>query len=184
MEQFQLTPFVRTNLHILFVGLNPAVGSSRNKHYFSVNQAFWNQLYDADLIISRVDKSNADTLIFGNTTNNHKAWEYGITDLIPTLAESDSGKVVVIQENCKALANLIREYSPKTVILLHSKVCRHFLKFLGHSVPASNSGLLGKLIPNCQTQFFDIAFPHGNPITSERKIENYRKVRSYLEASI
>lgn len=184
MEQSQLIPFVRTNLHILFVGLNPAVGSSRNKHYFSVNQAFWNQLYGAGLITSRVDKSNADALIFGDNTRNYDAWKYGITDLIPAIAKSDSGKVVATQENCKALANLIREHTPKTVVLLHSKVCKHFLKFLGHPVSASNSGSLGKLIPNCPTQFFDIAFPHGNSVTSESKVQNYKRVKEYLEASM
>lgn len=42
---------------ILFVGLNPAKGSSDNLHYFSINQAFWNRLYDAGLIIARVDNS-------------------------------------------------------------------------------------------------------------------------------
>lgn len=60
MEKSKLVPFVRENLDILFVGLNPAKGSSYNCHYFSVNQAFWNQLYDAGLITARIDKASAD----------------------------------------------------------------------------------------------------------------------------
>jgi hypothetical protein len=71
MEQSSLVPFVRKNLDILFVGLNPAEGSSRNGHYFSVNQAFWNQLYEAGLITKFADKLNADNLIFGSNKYNY-----------------------------------------------------------------------------------------------------------------
>jgi len=47
-----LVPFIRDNLDILFIGLNPAKGSSENRHYFSVKPAFWNQLYDAGFYVS------------------------------------------------------------------------------------------------------------------------------------
>ena len=77
MEKSNLIPFVRNNLDILFVGLNPAVGSSRNRRYFSANQAIWNQLYDSGLITSRVDKSIADELVFGQKDINFQGWSYG-----------------------------------------------------------------------------------------------------------
>lgn len=66
MEKSRLVPFVRYGLDILFVGLNPANGSDDHGHYFSVNQAFWNQLYKAGLITENVDKLCADDEIFGN----------------------------------------------------------------------------------------------------------------------
>lgn len=182
MEQSSLVPFVRKNLDILFVGLNPAEGSSRNGHYFSVNQAFWNQLYEAGLITKFADKLNADNLIFGSNKYNYRHWEFGITDLVTTVAESDSGRVNPPHQNCKELRNLIQENLPRTAILLHGKVRNYFLRFLGHPVQTANSGQLGKLIPHCSTLFFDIAFPHGNAIDSQSKVAQYKKVKQYLEA--
>lgn len=182
MEVSSLNPFVRSNLYILFVGLNPAKGSSHNKHYFSVNQVFWNQLHDAQLVTHRVNKSDADTLIFGSKEYNHKRWEYGITDLVTTIAESDSRKVKPSPKDCEILAHLIQEKTPKVVIIMHFKVCKHFLKFLNYSVSPANSGLLGQLLPNCSTQFFSVAFPHGNAISHKSKVENYVRVREHLEA--
>jgi hypothetical protein len=180
MEQSNLVPFIRPGLDILFVGLNPARGSSRNRHYFSVNQAFWNQLYDSGLITSQVDKSNADTIIFGDTRLNFQGWSYGITDLVTELAESDSGQIKPSQKRCRNLKLSISTTSPKVAILLHGKVLKYFLPYLGYSVPASNLGRLGRLIPNCRTMFFNIAFPHGNAITSEVKVQQYKKVKQYL----
>lgn len=129
MEQSTLVPFVRKNLDILFVGLNPAKGSSRNRHYFSVNQAFWNQLYDAGLITTRVDKANADEIIFGSTNKNFQNWAYGVTDLVTNLAESNSSKIKPTHQNCEKLRDTIYNFAPKTVILLHGKVLDKFLSF-------------------------------------------------------
>jgi len=182
MEPSNLIPFVRENLEILFVGLNPARGSSRNRHYFSVNQAFWNQLYDSGLILSPVDKSKADQSIFGSTKNNFHSWSYGITDLVTAIAESDSRQIKPGREDCRNLACLIQRLSPKAAILLHGKVLKNFLAFVGQPVPRSNSGRLGRLIAGCPTEFFNIAFPHGNAMPSSDKVAQYREVKRYLEA--
>lgn len=182
MEQSTLIPFVRTNLHILFVGLNPAKGSSRNRHYLSVNQAFWDQLYDSGLITCPIDKAEADEVVFGGTSINFRGWGYGITDLVPQVAESDSTNVKSTAANCECLKDIIFEKKPKTVILLHGKTRKHFLRFLGCPVPRANSGQLGKLIPHCPTMFYNIAFPHGNNWTSADKVFQYRNVRKYLRA--
>lgn len=180
MEESTLVPFVRENLDILFVGLNPAKGSSRNRHYFSVDRSFWNQLYSAGLITTYVDMSNADDIIFGSTIKNYRGWSYGITDLVTNIAESNSKKIKPTRQDCQILRDTIYEYSPKTAILLHSKVLKKFLRFLGCSVPASNSGELGKIVLNCETMFFNIAFPHGNNIPSDKKVVQYEKVKQYL----
>ena len=181
MEQLNLIPFVRENLDILFVGLNPARGSSRNRHYFSVNQAFWNQLCDSGLILSPVDKSNADGIIFGSTRKNFHGWSYGITDLVTAIAESDSRQIKPGREDCRNLYGLIQRLPPKVAVLLHGKVLKNFLPFVGQPVPRSNSGWLGKLIVNCPTGFFNIAFPHGNAMPSSDKVAQYRNVKHYLE---
>jgi hypothetical protein len=180
MEKSYLVPFVRENLDILFIGINPAKGSSRNRHYFSVNQALWNQLYDSGLITCRVDKSNADEIVFGRTDKNFQGWSYGVTDLITTIAESNSGKIKPTQKDCEALHSLIKRFSPKVAILLHGKVLENFLAFLGHTIPRTNSGKLGMLMKDCSTMFFNIAFPHGNAISSEDKIAQYQAVKRYL----
>lgn len=180
MEKSNLTPFIRMNLDILFVGLNPAKGSSQNRHYFSVNQAFWNQLFHSGLIVKNIDKSIADTFVFGGTEINYNNWNFGITDLIPEFAESNSKKIKPTEKDCDRLKNDILKYKPKSVVLLHRTVLKKFNEYLGHEVPMANSGNVGKLIQEVDTIFFNIAFPHGNTILSEDKINNYKQLKKYL----
>lgn len=180
MEKSNLVPFIRMNLDILFVGLNPATGSSQNKHYFSVNQALWNQLYTSGLLIQNIDKSIADNIVFGETKVNYDGWSYGITDLVHNIAESDSRKIKPTSSDCERLRLDILKYKPKTVVLLHGTVLKKFIKYLGHEVPKSNSGNLGKLIQGTDTIFFNIAFPHGNAITDHDKVNNYKQLKKYL----
>ena len=181
MEKSNLTPFLRKNLEILFVGLNPAKGSNKNKHYFSVNQAFWNQLFESGLITRYIDKSIADDIIFGTNKFNYRNWNFGITDLITEIAESNSTKIKPKHSDLIRLENVIKEYKPKTVVLLHGKVLNKFVCYLGYDVPESNTGKLGKLIKTCNAIFFNIAFPHGNSITNEKKIKNYLELKEYIK---
>jgi G:T/U-mismatch repair DNA glycosylase len=181
MEKSSLIPFLRKDLDILFVGLNPATGSSRNKHYFSVNQAFWNQLLKSGLITEYLDKSIADSIIFGSTKLNYKKWNYGITDLVTEIAESDSSKIKPKEADSVRLEKLIKELRPKTVVILHRKVLTKFSKYLGQIPPKSNTGKLGKIIKSSDTTFFNIAFPHGNSITSEEKNKRYIELKDYLK---
>lgn len=181
MNKSTLIPFIRENLDILFVGLNPAKGSSENGHYFSVNQSFWNQLLDSGLITKNIDKSIADDIVFGSTIFNYENWDYGMTDLMTEFAESDSKKIKPTIEDCKRLKETIKELKPSTVVILHSKVLREFLKYLEIKPIASNTGKVGRLIKNCDTTFFNIAFPHGNAITNESKIERYIELKEFLE---
>lgn len=180
MQQSSLKPFLRNNLDILFVGLNPAKGSSDNGHYFSVNQAFWNQLYDSGLIIKRVDKMIADELIFSNNEYNFKNLNYGITDLVTEFAESDSTKIKPTLNDVKKIIEVIIRYQPKTVVILHGKVLSFLFKYLRKHKPSFNQGYLGKLIDNSDTLFYAIAFPHGNNISSNEKILNYEKLKEKL----
>lgn len=182
MQESKLIPFLRKNLDILFVGLNPAKGSSENGHYFSVNQAFWNQLYKSGLITKHTDKSNADNLIFGSNKYNYKNCNFGITDLLTEIAESNSTKINPQKDDLIRLENVIKEFKPKIVILLHGKVLKNFIRYLGYVVSESNTGKLGKLIKNCNTTFYNIAFPHGNAITSEAKIEKYNELKEFLNS--
>ena len=180
MEKSNLIPFVRKNLEILFVGLNPAKGSSRNRHYFSVNQAFWNQLFESGLILEYVDKSVADEMVFGSNKVNFENWNYGITDLVIEVAESNSASIKPTEKDCLRLKNTIITFTPKTVVLLHGKVLNEFVRYLGYIAPNSNSGEMGQLIKSIDTIFFNIAFPHGNAISSNEKVAKYIELKEFI----
>lgn len=174
-----INPFIRQNLDILFVGLNPANTSSEKGHYFSTNPAFWNQLYEAGLITMPVNMDVADDRVFGSSEINYNKWEYGVTDLINYLVESDSSKVKPTMEHCKNLEQSIIRYKPKVVVLLHSKVVKSFVKkHIGRD--NVQYGNLGKLIDGCDTIFYNVPFPHGNSITSEVKIRLYKEIKETI----
>lgn len=180
MKKSKLIPFLRPNLDILFIGLNPAKGSNDNGHYFSVNQAFWNQLHDAALITQSIDKAVADDIIFGNNKLNINSWQFGLTDLVTHIAESNSKKIKPTNEDCIKLKDDIFKYKPKIAVMLHKKVLKYFLRHLNKPTPISNTGALGQLIENCRTEFFNIAFPHGNSIASIDKVKRYQELKMEL----
>lgn len=181
MEKATLKPFVRENLDILFVGLNPAVVSNQKGHYFSVKQSLWNQLYRSGLILQEVNKDIADELIFGSTELNVEHLNFGITDLVTDIADSNSGKVKPTIADCKKLEQTIRKYNPRITIILHNKVLKKFIfGYLGVKECPSNSGKMGELLENCETTFYNIAFPHGNAIQDEEKIARYREVKELI----
>ncbi len=182
METSKLIPFVRNNLEILFIGLNPAKGSNENGHYFSVKQSFWSQLYRSGLITEEIDKLTADEIVFGSTMVNFINWNYGITDLITGMAESDSRKINPTKEDCYRLEHQIRKFQPTSAVILHNKVLNKLLKYLSLTPPEANSGNLGAIIPGIKTAFFNIAFPHGNTITDSSKIDRYIELKRHILA--
>lgn len=106
------------------------------------------------------------------------------TDLIPEVAVSDSRKISPTSIHCQKLKDSIIKYNPKTVVLLHTKVLKSFLNYLGHITSKSNSGKVGKLIDGTEACFFNIAFPHGNSISSYEKVQRYRELKEYLIKSL
>lgn len=175
-----LYPFLRKDLDVLFVGLNPANTSSRKGHYFSTKPAFWNQLYDAGLITKPVNMDEADDEVFGSCNVNYNHWEYGVTDLVNFLAQSNSSEVKPTIQNCIELYETIKKYEPKNVVILHSKVAKFFLKrYL--NIGNIQYGCLGKLINDCNTVFYNIPFPHGNAIASEFKVKLYKELKEKLD---
>lgn len=182
METITLKPFVRENLDILFVGLNPAVISNQKGHYFSVKQSLWSQLYRSGLILKEVNKDIADELIFGGTALNIDQRDFGITDLVTHVANSNSKEIKPTEEDCELLEKVILRNKPKVVIILHSKVLKAFVfRYLKKGKVPSNSGSMGKLLEGCDTIFYNIAFPHGNSISDEEKIEKYREVKELIK---
>ncbi|HRC81925.1 MAG TPA: hypothetical protein PLF27_11115 [Sedimentibacter sp.] len=88
--------FLRDNLDVLFIALNPPLQSNNNGHYFSNNghyfsgrrSSFFKQLYLSGLIVENIDKSIADDLIFGENKYNYKNKEFGVIDLKPLVTKS------------------------------------------------------------------------------------------------
>lgn len=174
---------IRENLDILFIGLNPAVVSNQKGHYFSVKQSLWSQLYRSGLIEKEVDKEYADELIFGDTALNVGHLNFGITDLVTHIANSNSSDVKPTQEDCAEMEQTILKYKPRIAIILYSKVLKIFaFKYLKITKCSSNSGNMGKLLESkgCNTIFYNIAFPHGNAITDEEKIKWYKEVKELI----
>ncbi len=181
MKGSNLVPFVREGLDILFVGLNPANGSNKNKHYFSVNQAFWNQLFGAGLITEEVDKLCADVEIFGKNEKNYKEWSYGITDLVRDVVDSNSKNIKPSDDDCKYLKEKIKKNAPKVVVFLHSKVKKSFLAYMGVKFDKNKYGKIGRIIENCSTMFYVVPFPIDSHHDKETKIGYYKAIKGYLD---
>jgi G:T/U-mismatch repair DNA glycosylase len=170
--------FLRPNLDLLFVALNPPNQSNINGHYFSGKQSlFYKQLYQSGLITTEVDKMTADDLVFGSNKVTYKGMQFGIVDLIPHTVETDSSKVNVTKEDVKALVKRIYENSPRVVCVIHSKVKREFEKLLNKKF---EYGYWGKVMDNCDTKFYCNYFPNGNSISSKEKLTIYKQIRNAL----
>lgn len=101
--------------------------------------------------------------------------------MITHIANSNSTEVKPTRKDCELLKKTILEYKPKVAIILHSKVLKHFVsEYLGKKKYASNSGAMGRLLSNCDTMFYNIAFPHGNAIPDEEKIKRYKEVKELI----
>lgn len=176
---------MRSNMDVLFVGLNPATASAERQHYFSTTGHFWYRLYDSGLITRALGCSNvdgyADELVFGQTTYNAHNWSYGITDLVRTVVETNSRNVKPTSEDCKAFCDNIRTFRPRTVVLMGGKVYDSFIRCCRLSRQVSNEyGNKGRLLAGCDTIFFYVPFPTA-PIEACEVSALYSLVRLFLE---
>ncbi len=172
------TIFLRDNLDVLFIALNPPVQSNNNGHYFSGKQSlFFKQLYLSGLITEELDKTIADDLVFGGTRYNYKNKQFGVLDLIPRLEETNSSKVKAKREDVELMIERIKKYKPKNVCIIHSVVMKQFNKVTGIEL---KYGYNGKVLKDSNTEFYCNYFPNGNPIPTESKIEIYKEIRDNL----
>ena len=180
VNSVNLKPFIKHNLEILFIALNPPEISNEIGHYFSKVPNFWNQLFLSGLITRNVKKETADELIFGSNKYNYKNWNYGLVDLVPNIIETSSSKVKPLDSHINNLKNLIIEYKPKNAIIIHSKVRD---KLYNKHTPMTK-GYIGKILLNegCETNFFLAPFPHGDSIKQEVKISLYKKIKILIDS--
>ena len=94
MKKVNLREYIHPKMDILFVALNAPEISNSNAHWFSRNLNFWDILFDAGLITSRIEDSlKGDETIFGNQTKNYNNKIFGVTDLVRDIVQTNSSGV-------------------------------------------------------------------------------------------
>jgi hypothetical protein len=116
MAHANLVPYLRHNLDVLYVGLNPPEQSNDNHHYFSGNQSrFFHLLYLSGLIVRPVDKARADEIVFGGNSINFRGAQYGVVDLVRYHVQTDSRRMRPTSKHVDALLADIRHFNPALV---------------------------------------------------------------------
>jgi hypothetical protein len=170
--------YLRNNIDLLFIALNPPRQSNSNGHYFSGKSSlFFKQLFESGLITTNIDKSKADEIVFGANKYNYKNLQFGVVDLVPHIVETNSNSITVTKENVSLLLDRIRMYKPNNICIIHSKVRVEIEKEIGKKI---SYGANGKLIDNCETVFYCNYFPNGNNIPAEEKLRIYRLIKDEL----
>jgi hypothetical protein len=132
----KLRPFVRLNLDVPFLALNPPQQSNDNGHYFSGD----------------VPKSYGDEVVFGSTSVNYKQSAFGVIDLLAELVETHSGKVRPSQGHVEQVVANIRRLEPRFVCVIHSKVRDALNRHAGFTREL-DYGICGAILPACNSQF-------------------------------
>lgn len=170
--------YLKENLDVLFIALNPPVQSNSNGHYFSGSQStFFKQLYLSGLITEDIDKAIADELVFGGNKYNYKNKNYGVIDLLSYVEETNSGNVMVKNTDILSLIEKIKKYKPKNVCIIHSRVMKSLPKIIKRNF---QYGYNGKLFDDIETELYCNYFPNGNPISTETKLSIYAELKDKL----
>ena len=180
MTVINLHPFIRPNLDVLFVALNPPDQSNTNGHYFSGSGSrFFHLLCLSGLITKEVPKLTADEIVFGSTAVNFKGAEFGVIDLVDDLVETNSGRVRISLHHVNSLLNRIRNLKPRFVCIIHSKVRNALNKHAQFTGPLEY-GICGRLLRDSSSSFILNYFPNGNSISDEPKLEIFRELLARL----
>jgi G:T/U-mismatch repair DNA glycosylase len=180
MAEARLKPYLRTDLDVLFIGLNPPEQSNSNGHYFSGKQSrFFELLAASGLITRRIPRACADETVFGTTEINYKGASFGVVDLVSGLVETKSEKVSVTREVIDHLVSQVRYVSPRFACVIHAKVWKGLNRHGGLVRPLSY-GLCGLSLKNCATQFVVNYFPSAM-VSDDTKISIFRLLRDRLE---
>ena len=175
-----LRPFVRPELDVLFVALNPPMQSNARRHYFSGDQSrFFHLLARSGLTTQDVPKHNADEVVFGSTQFNVRGASFGIADLVPDVVQTDSSSVRPGRHHVEALLGIVRRFEPRFTCIIHSKVSHALRRFAKLSGPLEY-GSCGTVIPGSNTHVFLNYFPNGNSIPDEPKLMIFRALARML----
>jgi G:T/U-mismatch repair DNA glycosylase len=180
MTEINLRPFLRPQLDVLIVALNPPTQSNDNGHYFSGRGSrFFHLLYLSGLITEDIPNPTADSIVFGLTRANYKGCAFGVVDLVENIVQTNSGQVRPTRHHVDLLFSQIREFNPRFVCVIHSKVRNAINKspeFAGHL----DYGVCGSLLQGSESVFVLNYFPNGNNIADKKKHEIFRALRDKL----
>jgi hypothetical protein len=180
MTEINLRAFLRPQLDVLFVALNPPAQANDNGHYFSGRGSrFFHLLYLSGLITKDLPKATADETVFGSTTVNHKGCAFGVVDLVDDLVQTNSGKVRPTRRHVDLLFARIREFSPRFVCVIHSKV-RDALNKSPELTDQLDCGICGPLLRASESVFVLNYFPNGNNVPDEKKLRIFQALRDKL----
>jgi TDG/mug DNA glycosylase family protein len=138
---------IRTDVRVLFVGINPGVRSSLPGHHFAgFSNRFWKLLYASKLVPEPITFEDDDRL---------PEWGYGITNLIARPSPGiDDLRPEEYVAGWRALEGKIRRYRPSVVALVGVTLYRALLPMMREPVRPRRSAKL----PACGRQPFRI---HG-----------------------
>jgi G:T/U-mismatch repair DNA glycosylase len=180
MGEANLRPFLRPDLDVLFVALNPPVESNANRHYFSGRTSrFYHLLFASGLITQDVPKLRADEIVFGTTTVNYKQAAFGVIDLIADLVETHSGKVRPSRGHVDQVVAEIRRLEPRFVCVIHSKVRDALNRHAGFTREL-DYGMCGAILPASRAQFVLNHFPNGNRYSDAPKLQVFHALKKAL----
>jgi hypothetical protein len=75
--------YIREQLGVLFVALNPPRQSDSNGHWFSGKLSrFFDLLHKSGLITKSLQKDVVDEIVFGSSVSNYRNFEFGVIDLL------------------------------------------------------------------------------------------------------
>ena len=128
-SQRRLTDRVRSDVRVLFVGINPGVRSAITNHHFAgYSNRFWKVLFDAGLVPEPLTFLDDDRL---------PEWGFGITNLIPR--PSPGIDSLTPEEYAAGLVQLrrkVRRWNPAVVALVGVTLYR-FVFNIPSRVPVS-----------------------------------------------
>jgi G:T/U-mismatch repair DNA glycosylase len=184
MTKVNLKPFIRHNLDVLFVALNPPPQSNSNRHYFSgKNSRFFKLLYSSGLIEHEVDKDKSDKLIFGHNDHNYKKSSFGVMDLVPNIVKSSSNRITSTPEHVDKFVAHIKKFRPRFVCIIYGKVGKainRVRKTKPEILRDLERGKFDKILRDCPSVFLWTYFPNGNNISDEIKLRHFRMLREKL----
>jgi len=160
---------------IVLVALNPTKDAINNGAVFSRDSAFWNLLYDANIIfdVSRVPLNQRAIEVFKK--QKHSILKIGFADLLPLLIETNSRNVTVEVGTANHLVKRhIRRNRVKKIALMGQKVVDGFNQDYTH-LPSWNQipivagerdfGFIGRIeLSGHSIAVYAMPFPVNNSI--------------------
>lgn len=180
MAAANLRRFLRPQLDVLFVALNPPIESNENGHYFSGKRSrFFDLLYLSGLTTKDLCKSEADEIVFGSTSINHNHCEFGVVDLVEDVVQTNSGRVRPTTQHVDLLFSRLHQFNPRFVCVIHHKV-RKALNRHPDITGELMYGFCGPLLLRCASVFVLNYFPNGNNLRDDKKLDIFRALRDAL----